>query len=191
MQSFDRGIFQASYAISAFNIQVGITNSQFSQVNIPRLTINEIEVSSRFKEYSNKYLAYELINIHTQTNKAITTAFLNSNDIKLFFDHYEALSKSDNEVNMKSTFNGEGGLLNIEVKMKPIKMLKTSIAKSLVKILIYTIIVIGLTSWAYAYKLWPLLFIGSIFTGGFYISLVNEEVKQIKTFNAEIKIYGQ
>lgn len=191
MQGFRRGIFKAFYSISVFNLKMEITNTKFTEVKIPKLKINEIEANSRFKEYSDKYLAYELVTIHNETNKSITSAFLNTNDLKLFFDHYEELSNSDNEVNMKSNYTGEGGLLNIEAKMKPIKMLKTSITISSVKVLIYTIIVCGLASWVIAYNLWTALFIGGIFIGGFYISLVGEEIKQIKLFKTEIKLYGQ
>jgi hypothetical protein len=191
MQGPMRGVFKAAYVIPIFNIKVEITNAKFTKVVIPNYKIKEIETNSRFKEYSDKYLAYELVNIHSETNKAITNAFLNANDIKLFFDHYEELSNSDNEINMKAAFTGEGGMLNIEAKMKPIKMLKTSIAKSVAKMLIYTIIVAGLIGWVTAYKIWILLILGGLYGGGFYISLLNDEIKQIKTYTSEIKLYGQ
>jgi hypothetical protein len=191
MQGFRRGIFKAVYTISIFNIKTEIANAKFAKVSMPSYRIKETETNSRFKETADKYLAYEMANIHSETNKAITNAFLNANDIKLFLNHYEELSNSDSEINMKSTFTGEGGILNMEAKMKPIKMLKTSIAKSAVKILIYTIVVAGLGTWVSAYKLWMLLFYGGIFAGGLYISLISEEVKQIKLYKSEIRLYGQ
>lgn len=191
MQGIRRGIFKAVYTISIFNLKTEITNAKFAKVSMPSFRIKEIETNSRFKETADKYLAYELVNIHSETNKAITSAFLNANDIKLFFDHYEELSNSDSEINMKSIFTGEGGILTMDAKMKPIKMLKTSIAKSAVKILIYTIVIAGLITWVSAYKLWGLLFLGGLFVGSFYISLVGEEMKQIKLYKSEIKLYGQ
>lgn len=191
MNGFRRGVFNAIYKISAFNLVVNITNAKFTEIKFPHLNVKEIEANSRFKEYSDKYLAFELVNIQSESNKAIVNAFLNYNDIKVFFDQYEELSNSDSEINMKSNFNGEGGLLNIEVKMKPLKMLRTAIAKSTVKILIYSIVVVGLITWVCAYKIWVLLIYGGLFLGGFYISLVSEEVKSIKTFKSEIKLYGQ
>ena len=42
---------------------------------------------------------------------------------------------------MKSTFTGEGGILNIEAKMKSIKMLNAHIKVSSIKVLIYSIII--------------------------------------------------
>lgn len=191
MQGFRRGIFKAVYTISIFNVRSEITNAKFDKVSIPNYRIKEIETNSRFKETADKYLAYELVNIHSETNKSITNAFLNANDVKLFFDHYEELSNSDSEINMTSTFTGEGGVLNMEAKMKLIKMLKTFIAKSAVKILIYTIVIAGLITWVSAYKQWGLLFLGGLFVGGFYLSLVGEEMKQIKLYKSEIKLYGQ
>jgi hypothetical protein len=191
MKSFRRGVFHAFYSITSFNLRIELTNAKFEQVTIPHLNIKEIEANSRFKQYSDKYLAYELVNIYHETGQAIANSFLNHHDIKVFFDQYEELSKSDNEINMKSTFNGEGGILNIDIKMKPIKMLKTSIARSVVKILIYTIIIAGLVSWVCVYKIWALLVIGGLYGGGFYISLVAGEIKEIKTFKTELKLYGQ
>jgi hypothetical protein len=191
MQGFRRGMFQAFYKISAFNINLELTNANFIQVVIPKLTINEIASSSRFKEYSDRYLAYELVNINNEANKAIVTAFLNHSDIKLFFDHYEELSQSDSEIDIKSTFTGEGGLLNIKAKMKPTKMLKVSVFMSLIKILIYTAIMGGAVSLICAYRIWAMLFYAAIFIIGFYVTLVSEEIKQIKTLKSEIKLYGK
>lgn len=191
MNGFRRGVFNAVYNISAFNLKIDITSTKFTQVEFPHLIVKEIEANSRFKDYSDKYLAYELVNIQSENNKAIVNAFLNYNDIKVFFGQYEELSKSESEINMKSKFNGEGGLLNIDVRMKPIKMLKTAIAKSAVKVLIYSIIVAGFIGWVCTYRIWILLIYGSLFLGGFYIRLVNKEVKSIKIFKSEIKLYGQ
>jgi hypothetical protein len=75
--------------------------------------------------------------------------------------------------------------------MKPIKMLKTSIAKSVSKITIYTIIATGLVIVAIRNEWFPILFIGGLFVAGFYFSLLSEEIKLIKHFKTEIKQYGQ
>jgi hypothetical protein len=191
MQLVNRGIFSATYNITAFNITVDLTKTVFHEIKVPDILVDEIVANSRFKEFSDKYLANELVTINSDANKAVSSAFLNAHDIKLFFDHYDELSFSDSEVNMKSSFKGESGNLNIQIQMKPIKMLKTSIAKSISKITIYTIIATGLIIVAIRNEWFPILFIGGLFVAGFYFSLLSEEIKLIKHFKTEIKQYGQ
>lgn len=191
MQLVNRGIFSATYNITTFNITVDLTKIVFHEIKVPDILVDEIVANSRFKEFSDKYLANELVTINSDANKAVSSAFLNAHDIKLFFDHYDELSLSESEVNMKSSFKGESGNLNIQIQMKPIKMLKTSIAKSISKITIYTIIAVGLVIVAIRNEWFPILFIGGLFVAGFYFSFLSEEIKLIKQFKTEIKQYGQ
>src|SRR5690606_16726983 len=128
--------------------------------------------NSRFKEYSDKYLAYELVSLHKETNKAISNSFLNANDIQLFFAHYEELSNGESEVSMNSTFQGEGGILFLKAQMKPLKLLKTSIIISSIKLAIYFIVIITLVSLAINHKLFTLLIFGGFFAGIFALSFV-------------------
>ncbi len=191
MQLVNRGIFSASYSVTVLNLTIDLTKKVFDKIKVPDILVEEIVANSRFKEFSDKYLANELVTINSDANKAISNAFLNAHDIKLFFDHYDELSRSDSEVNMKSTFKGESGNLNIQIQMKPIKMIKTSIAKSLSKIVIFTIIVAGLVTVAIRNEWFPILFIGGFYIAIFYFSLLNEEIKLIKHFKTEIKQNGQ
>lgn len=191
MFKFKRGIFSANYSITLFNLKVDITNTGIDDIEIPKFKIKEIEANSRFKEYSDKYLAYELVSIHKEANKAVSNSFLNSNDIALFFAHYEELSNGESEVNMNSTFQGEGGILSLKAQMKPLKLLKTSIIISSIKLAIYFIVIITLVSLAINHKLFTLLIFGGFFVGIFALSLVSEEIKQLKSLTKEFKTYGQ
>ena len=191
MFKFKRGIFSASYSITAFNLKVDITNTGIDDIEIPKFNINEAEANSRFKEYSDKYLAYELVSLHKETNKAISNSFLNANDIQLFFAHYEELSNGESEVSMNSTFQGEGGILSLKAQMKPLKLLKTSIIISSIKLAIYFIVIITLVSLAINHKLFTLLIFGGFFVGIFALNLVSEEIKQLKSLTKEFKTYGQ
>jgi hypothetical protein len=191
MELVNRGIFSATYNITAFNITIDLTKTVFHEIKVPDILVDEIVANSRFKEISDKYLANELVTINSDANKAVSSAFLNAHDIKLFFDHYDELSLSDSEVNMKSSFKGESGNLNIQIQMKPIQMLKTSIAKSISKITIYTLITAGLVIVAVRNEWFPILFLGGLFVAGFYICLLSEEIKLIKHYKTEIKQYGQ
>jgi hypothetical protein len=191
MFKFKRGIFSANYSISEFNLKVDITNTGLQDVEIAKFRIKEIEANSRFKEYSNKYLAYELVSIHKDANKAVSNSFLNANDIQLFFTHYEELSNGESEVNMNSTFQGEGGILSLKAQMKPLKLLKTSIIISSLKLAIYFIVAVTLVSLAINHKLFTLLIFGGFFVGIFALSLVSEEIKSLKSLTKEYKTYGQ
>lgn len=191
MFKFKRGIFSANYLITLFNLKVDITNTGIDDIEIPKFKIKEIEANSRFKEYSDKYLAYELVSIHKEANKAVSNSFLNANDIALFFEHYEELSNGESEVNMNSTFQGEGGILSLKAQMKPLKLLKTSIIISSIKLAIYFIVIITLVSLAINHKLFTLLIFGGFFLGIFALNLISEEIKQLKTLTKEFKTYGQ
>lgn len=191
MFKFKRGIFSATYLISMFNVNVDITNTNIIDVEIPKFKIKEIEANSKFKEYSDKYLAYELVSIHKEANKSISISFLNGNDIEMFFEHYMELSNGESEVSMNSTFQGEGGILSLKAQMKPLKLLKTSILISSIKLAIYFIVIITLVSLAVNHKLFALLIFGGFFVGIFALSLVSEEIKQLKSLTKEFKAYGQ
>ena len=191
MSKFKRGIFSASYSISTFNIKVDITNTLIDDIEIPKFNINEAKANSRFKEYSDKYLAYELVSLRKEANKAVSNSFLNANDIQLFFAHYEELSNGESEVSMNSTFHGEGGILSFKVLIKPLKLLKTSILVSTIKLAIYIFVIITLASLALNYTLFSLLIFVIFFIGVFAFSQVNEQINQIKSLTKEFKTYGQ
>jgi hypothetical protein len=185
-----RGIFSASFFITTFNINIDLTKIIFQKIKVPTVLIDAIIANSQFKEFSDKYLANELVTINTEANKAVSNSFLNTHDLQLFFNHYDELLLSDSEVDMKSLFKGESGCLNIQINIKPLKMLKTSIAKSISKILIYTIIVSGMVLATIRNEWLATLYIGGVFLFGLYYTLVNEEIKLIKHFKTEIKQYG-
>lgn len=191
MFKFKRGFFSASYSITAFNLKVDITNTRIDDIEIPKFKINEAEANSKFKEYSDKYLAYELVSLHKEANKAVSKSFLNANDIQLFFTHYEELSNGESEVSMNSTFQGEGGILSLKVQMKSLKLLKTSIIISSIKLAIYFIVIIILVSLTINHKLFTLLIFGGFFVGIYALSLVSEEIRQLKLLTKEFKIYGK
>ena len=191
MFKFKQGILSAAYSIITFNLRVDITNTGVCDIEFPKFNINEIEANSRFKKYSDKYLAYEIVSIHKEANKAVINSFLNANDFQLFFAHYEQLSNGESEVSMNSTFQGEGGILSLKAQMKPLKLLKTSIIVSSIKLIIYFIVIITLISLGVNHKLFTLLIFGGLFLGAFVFSHVSEEIKEFKTLTKEFKTYGQ
>ena len=101
------------------------------------------------------------------------------------------LSNGESEVSMNSTFQGEGGILSLKAQMKPLKLLKTSIIISSIKLAIYFIVILTLVSLAINHKLFTLLIFGSFFVGIFALNLISEEIKQLKSLTKEFKTYGQ
>lgn len=191
MFRFNRGIFAASYLITDYNLKVDLSKPEWGEITIPKFNIIGKEANSNFKSYADKYLAYELVTLHSQSQKAVSNSFLNANDIKLFFDHYEELSFGDSEVNMKSTFQGGGGTLSIQAQMKPLKMIKTSIFLSVAKLFAYSIVLTGLIMFAINFKIVPLLIFAGLFVAGFLYSLFSEEIEQLRDLNIQIKQYGK
>lgn len=92
---------------------------------------------------------------------------------------------------MNSTFQGEGGILSFKVIIKPLKLLKTSILVSTIKLAIYIFVIITLASLALNYTLFSLLLFVVFFIGVFVFSQVNEQINQIKSLTKEFKTYGQ
>lgn len=191
MFKFKRGNFSAYYSITAYNLRIEITNTSIDDIEILKFNINETKVNSRFKEYSDKYLAYELISINKEANKAINNSFLNANDIQLFLTHYEKLSKVESEVSMNSTFQGEGGVLLLNLQLKPLKLLKKSILISSLKLAVFIIVIIILVSFAINHNHFILLIFGCLLVGFFSSGFISEEIKQLKSLTKEFKTYGQ
>jgi protein-S-isoprenylcysteine O-methyltransferase Ste14 len=91
---------------------------------------------------------------------------------------------------MNSTFQGEGGILSLKAQLKPLKLLKTSIVISSIKLAIYFIVAITLISLAINHNLFALLIFGGFFVGIFALSLINDEITLLKSLTKEYKTYG-
>lgn len=191
IQKLKRGYLLADYSMPFFNLKIDCTNTKFDELEFPKFKTKQIQTNNRFKDFSDKYLAYELVAINSKSNMASSNSFLNTNDIELFFTHYKKLSYGESEVNINSSFQGEGGILNIKVRLKPIKLLTTSIIISSIKITIYLILSATLLSLIINYELFTLFKIIGSFIGILILININEEIKLLKSLTKEYKIYGQ
>lgn len=190
MSILKRGIFSAYYSVASFNLRFNIANTVFDDIEIPKFNVNITEANSRFKEYADKYLAYELVSIHNEANKSVSNSFLNANDLQLFFSHFEELSKGESEVIMNSTFQGECGVLTLKAQIKPLKLLRTSIAITSIKLAIFFIVNFTLVLFTIHHKFFTLLIFGGFFVGIFMFSFVIAEIKQLKSLIKEFNTYG-
>jgi hypothetical protein len=191
MPLFKRGKFIANYSITLFNINVELTNTNIQDLEIPKFRIQEIESDSRFKEYSDKYLAYELLELHKNAEKAVSNSFLNQNDISLLFAHYEELANGESEARINSTFQGEGGILTFKAEIKPLKYLKTSIYISSIKLAIYLILIATMISLSLFHKKYTLLIFGFLLLGVLFWTVVSYEIRKIRSLKNELKMYGK
>lgn len=185
-----RGVFDAVFHVTDLNINVDIANIHLDEIAVPALWISDIGANSRFKKYSEKYLAYEIVTLRNEANKAASSSFLSENDINIFFEHYRKLFHSDSEVKMSSTFIGEGGILSINVQMKSLKTMTAAIAKAIINCFIYSAVLFSFVIVSINNKWYPILFIGGIFGVVFYISLIAEEFNLITKLKAESKLHG-
>ena len=140
--NYNSGVFSATYTIKTFNIKYKISNKEVTDLDAPLFKLRETNTNTRFKEFSDKYLAYELLSIHKEKNMANSNSFISINDIEMFFSNYDKFLNGDGEVNMNSTFQGEGGVLFLEVNIKSLNLLRNSIIASSLKLTIYIIIII-------------------------------------------------
>ncbi len=188
---FNRGVCKSFYSMDVFNLKLDLSKIESENLEVPKFRIKEIESNTSYKEYSDKYLAYELISIHNDACTAVCNAFLNGNDLALFFSHYEQLLNGENVVSMKSTFQGEGGILLLEAHLKPIKLLRESIILSALKLVLYFGVIITLSILALANELYTLLIFGGFFVVSFIFGVISDEVKNIVEVSKEWKSYGK
>jgi ABC-type multidrug transport system fused ATPase/permease subunit len=191
MSEFKRGLFSAKYSIKTFNLDIDITNKEIENVYIPKFDIEEIKTNNSYKDYSDNYLANELIFLNKEFKKAVSNSFLNITDIQLFLEQYKQLTDTKNLVNMNSTYQGEGGELILKVELKPFKLLIFSILMSFIKLLIYALIIISLITLAINTESYILLILGSVLLGSFAFELISEEIKKLKLLIKEFKTYGE
>lgn len=192
MGRFKRGRINASYNVIAHNLKIDITTTSLQDLSFPKFKINEPFANSKFKIFSDKYLAYELATLYTEKNKATVNSYLNEDDLTLFFAQYEQLSSGGSEVSLKSRFNGEGGDLVIEILLRPIKMLWHFLLTSVTKLIIYVALVVGLIALAISFtKFWPLIIYGGLFVFIYFYTVIKEELLNIKNLSIEMKRYGK
>ena len=132
-----------------------------------------------------------MVSVNSESKKAISESFLNNHDMNLFYTHYEELAKGDSAVDMNGTFQGEGGKLTIKAEMKPLKILKISISKSIFKLVVVLIVIAGIISWSVREEWYSFLFWGGLIGGFISFGFIAEEISELKILIKELKQYGK
>jgi hypothetical protein len=184
-----KGIFEVNYKIPIFKISMDVLKIKYLQ--IPIIEISDTEATSRFKYYSDKYLASEMVSIHKQSQTAVKNSFLTATDLNIFEDHYLQIIKSDSEVNMKSTFESEAGILEFNFKFLPKKILLNLFLQSLAKLTIYIIVIVTLLGLPFFTDFESIFVIFGFIFGIALISLAKMEFDNLHSKIEELKKYGK
>ena len=191
IQELKLGTFRSTFNITLFDIDVDIARFNLDDLEMPKFTISEIESNTNFKSYSDKYLAYEMVSIHKNSNEKVSDSFLNKNDLQLFLNHYTDLSKGDSEVKFDSTFIGESGNLMINARLVPAKIIKTSILYSIIKLFIYLTLTASLVGFAIIKEAFTILLFGGYFVGIIAYNFISKEIKELSILRKEYRTHGQ
>lgn len=191
IQNIRQGNIYARFYIRSFDLTIDPYKIKYYEINVPEIILDKINSHSQYKEISDKYLANELVQINRESNLAKSEALLNAYDLELFSSHYMKILQSDNEAKLKYSFEGESGKLYIQASIKSIKVLKTSLTKSIVKIILSITIVAFIIYYALINGLFLIILLLGIFVGKLYFSFLFEEIKIIKGLKQEIKQHGK
>lgn len=188
-----RGKVFINYNLRGLSASFNFLNVKIISVQFPKFELRELHSKSRFDSYANKYLAYEMLDIHKKSLETKSDGLINKTDLEIFFNQYEKFTFGENEVTMNSIFRGEAGNLKIDASIVPMKLLKLAIYKSIFKILVAVIIIGGVLSWlindnnlillaAFWFITLPAII--------FIFSFLKEEIESIIQHKNEIKNYG-
>lgn len=191
ISKFSRGIFTATYNIKVFNSVVEISKINMFEIEFPKFEVLDTEASSRFKYYSDKYLAHELVQMYNKSQEAVQNSFLNEDDLETFHSYYSETIKGNNEVEMKATFEGEGGTLELKYKFLPKKTLVSSIVTSFSKLIIYILVIVVLLSLSFFEKIISLFVLLGFLFGVVMISFAKGELDNLLSKIDELKKHGK
>lgn len=191
VRKFKSGTLFAKYYISYYEESLSLRDLDFHGVTLPSFEIKEIVSRTQYSKYCNKYLAYEMLSLNSESKIAISKSFLNEDDLSLFYSQYEELSQGESFFKMNGTFQGEGGVLELSVKMKTIKALKMSITKSVMKLIIYLLIITLVVAWSIKQE-WFLFLVFVVLGLGFHIVFfISEAYNECKILINEYRKYGK
>ena len=188
-----RGKVSINYYLKGLNAAFSLSDLKALSTQFPELKIKTIHSKSRFNTFANKYLAYEMLEIHKKSLVTKSDGLVNEVDLKIFFDQYDEFTFGGREVKMNSIFRGEAGELSISAHVFPVELLKLSICKSACKILTTILVLLGGVKWlaesnnfVLLAPLWFIVIPALIFVFNF----LGEEIDSIIRHKKEIKNYG-
>jgi hypothetical protein len=186
---FQNKIVNAVYKIGDFNLSINLNEIFICPVKMPDFLMEKIQASGRFKQYSDNYLANELVSLNKENNISKLNSVLSSRDLELFFNHFDSFNATDSSLDMKSTFQSNAGVLSISIQKKSIKMLKTVIAKKISSLSIYLFVFTVIVLFFIMIEEFVILIMFGIPIFITLFGMFKDEVKQIQLIKNEIKSY--
>jgi hypothetical protein len=187
---FDVGDFTFTYSVPALGKTVNVSTVSESLPFANQNFIKDTESNSRFKEYADEYLAYELLTVDTLSIKAKADSFLNTLDLDAFYHHYCKLLTGESEIQIHSLFHGEGGLLSLKVQILPFKLLKRMKQTSSIKVVICLLSCLLLLAIAVRSNALPIALFLGLPIALLAIGFIKNEVKEISTAKHNLKKFA-
>lgn len=194
ISTFKTGIFIAYYQIDFLNSIVDISNINETNLVFKQLNETNINLSGRYKEFSENYILEELMQMSFLEKEGVVNHYVKSSDLDFFLNQYHHISRRENEATLKSDFKGEGGELNVVLEVKSLSKIKYLLFLSGVKTIIYLgipFLTFYFTLEFELYKLGALLIFGSLFFGVFLLEGLKSEIRKIKSLKLDLRVYGQ
>ncbi len=183
--------YNCSYVSKYFDFEINLKKFEWLSEFLPPLSINlDVDGDNQFKMYSDKYLAYELVDLNKNSLQNIVDSFLNVAELDSCFSKFKSLSKSGNEIKISSSFKGQGGILNLALFHTPLKKLINTLLYLIIQIMIILICVMYLVIYLIP-EYYQLLILLSLF--GFFalLELINEKIISLILIFKKIKNYGK
>jgi hypothetical protein len=172
------GTFDGSYKIDFIDSTVEIKN--INAVPLPMLEFEnrDFKIEGNFKQYAERYIIEELMALNFSERVGESKALIKSNDIDIIFSHFNGLKKQNSEVEIKSSFEGEGGLLNINLSFTPTKKIIQNITLSVINILAFFGCIGGMITYGIGKNHEWALWIG-FYVGLYLLSLIFKELVKV------------
>ena len=124
----------AYYFIPTYNVDIDILEISINDLRFSFGAMSELLIETKYRPYADKFLAYEMIEIQNQKNKAVFKSKLSQKEMDNFILKYKELRSGKYEVEMKSDFESECGVLKLSTKVVPYVTIKNAVILSWTKI---------------------------------------------------------
>jgi hypothetical protein len=193
LSNIKKGLEEVIYLIDYLNCKISLDKiEQIGFEKLHGLEAGPKELKTRYKPYIEKYIFYELNNVHYIKFKSEVEASLTENDFDVLIEHYNRLVDLDQEGDIKSTFKGEGGILTLSAKIKSLKNIRHDYLVSVLKLLGFLVFSIILVTLVIAFE-WVNGF--TLFFGLYFVTLafsfLREILREINRLQSDLNKYGR
>lgn len=179
------------YKIEAFNLSIDIENISNNDIITPDFNETTFLYKSKYKRFVDKYLANELVELNKESNIKSFRNDINKFELTEFLNNVKRLKESKERHEIKCTFFGEGGELNLELVIRHQTLILTEIAKALLYFILITGSVFGVLIWIFKFNPNGFLLILGIYGFFAYFSIISKYVDIIYKGIKDLIKYGK